>query len=141
MLSILICWSVQYASRSYRSIDPIYWVAITWLAYPLSYDLTSSIVLTSSCSSRRSYLSNWHTCNTRSVTLFPPSLALSSKILPISRLSTRGTVSSSLICCLPLLIPPPYGLCKCEFRCKVYRHIVYFTPFGVKYTDFEIALI
>ena len=35
----------------------------------------------------------------------------------------------------------PYGLYKCEFRCKVHRHIVYFTPFSVKYTNFKIALI
>src|SRR6266700_466979 len=37
-------------------------------AYPSSHDLTSSIVSTSSCSSRRSRLSNWHTSITRSVT-------------------------------------------------------------------------
>ena len=35
----------------------------------------------------------------------------------------------------------PYGLCKCQFRCKVHRYLVYFTPFGVKYIDFKIALI
>jgi len=79
---------------------------ITWLTYPSSYDLTSFIVLTSSRSSYRSRLSNWYTYITRSVTLSPSSLALSSKILPISRLSTKGTVSSSLICCSPFLMPP-----------------------------------
>ena len=76
---------------------------ITWLAYPLSYNSTSSIILTSSCKSR---LSNWYTYITRSVTLSPPSLALSLKILPISRLSIKGIVSSYLICCHPSLMPP-----------------------------------
>ena len=61
---------------------------------------------TSSYSSRRSHLTNWHTSITVSVTLSPPSLALSLKILPISKLSTRGTVSSYLIYCHPSLIPP-----------------------------------
>ena len=41
-----------------------------------------------------------------SVTLSPPSLALSSKILPISRLSIRGIVSSNLICYSLSLMPP-----------------------------------
>ena len=76
---------------------------ITWLAYPSSHNLTGSIISTSSYKSR---LSNWHTYITRSVTLSPPSLALSLKILPISRLSTRGIVSSYLICCYPSLMPP-----------------------------------
>ncbi len=77
-----------------------------WLAYLLSHDLIGSIILTSSYSSRRSCISNWYTYITRSVTLSPPSLTLSLKILPISRLSTRGTVSSNLIYCYPSLIPP-----------------------------------
>ena len=63
-------------------------------------------MLTSSCSSRRSRLSNWYTCITKSVILSPPSLTLSLKILPISRLFTRGVVFSNLICCYPSLIPP-----------------------------------
>ena len=76
---------------------------ITWLTYPLSYDLTGSIVLTSSC---KSCLSNWYTYITRTVTLSPPSLALSLKILPISRSSIRGAVSSGLICYHLSLMPP-----------------------------------
>ena len=79
---------------------------ITWLAYPLSYDLISSIILTSSCSSRRPCLSNWHTYSTRSIILFPPFLSLPLKIFPISRLSTRGIVSFNLIYCHLSLIPP-----------------------------------
>jgi len=59
-------------------------------------------MLTSSC---KSYLSNWHPYITKSITLSPPSLALSLKILPISRSSTRGVVSSTLICCHPSLMP------------------------------------
>ena len=73
-----------------------------WLTYPLSYDLTGSIISTSSYKSR---LSNWYTCITRSVTLSPPSLALSLKILPIFRLSTRGAVFSYSICCHLSLMP------------------------------------
>ena len=79
---------------------------ITWLTYPLSYDLTGSIVLTSSYSSRKSYLINWHTYITIFITLSPPPLALSLKILPISRSSIRGIVSSCLIYCHPSLMPP-----------------------------------
>ena len=79
---------------------------VMWLGYPSSYDLTGSIVSTSSCSSRRSYLSNWYTYITRSVILSPLSSALSLKILPISRSSTRGIVSPNSIYCLLLLIPP-----------------------------------
>ena len=41
-----------------------------------------------------------------SITLSPPSLALSLKILPISKLSIRGTVSSNLIYCSLSLMPP-----------------------------------
>ena len=63
-------------------------------------------MLTSSCSSYRSYLSNWYTSITRSITLSPPSLALSLNILPISRLSIRGAVSSNSICHSLSLIPP-----------------------------------
>jgi len=72
----------------------------------LSYNLTGSIILTSSCNSRRSCLINWHTYITISITLSPPSLALSLKILFISRSSIRGIVSSYLIYCYPSLIPP-----------------------------------
>ena len=79
---------------------------IIWLAYPLSYNSTGPIVLTSSCSSYRSCLSNWYTSITRSIILSPPSLALSLKILPISRPSIKGTVSSILIYCSLSLIPP-----------------------------------
>ena len=77
-----------------------------WLGYPLSHNLTGSIILTSSCSSRRSCLSNWHTSITRSITLSPPSLSLTLKILPVSRLSIRGIVPSYLIYYYPSLIPP-----------------------------------
>ena len=74
--------------------------------YPSSHDLTSSIMSTSSYSSCISCLSNWHTSITRSITLSPPSLALSLKILLISRLSIRGIVSFYLIYCYPSLMPP-----------------------------------
>ena len=84
----------------------MFWVVTMWLAYPLSHNLTSSIMLTSSCSSRRSCFSNWHTRPTRSVILSPPSLALFLKILPISRLSIRGIVSSGPICFSLSLMPP-----------------------------------
>ena len=86
---------------------------ITWLAYPSSYNLTGSIILTSSCSSCRSCLSTWYAYITRSVTLSPPSLALSLKILPIFRLSTRGIVSFYLICCYPSLMPPSIASVHC----------------------------
>ncbi len=79
---------------------------ITWFAYPSSYDLTGFIVSTSSYSSYISCLSNWHTCITRSIILSPPSLALSLKIFPISRLSIRGIVFSCLTCHYPSLTPP-----------------------------------
>ena len=78
---------------------------ITWLAYPLSYNFTSSIILTSSYNSCTSRLSNWHTYITRSITLSPPSLSLSLKILPISKLFIRGIVFSYLIYCHPSLMP------------------------------------
>ena len=77
-----------------------------WLAYPSSHNLTGSIILTSSCSSRRSHLSNWHTIITISITLSPPSLSLTLKILSASKSSTRGIVSSYLIYCHSSLIPP-----------------------------------
>ena len=77
-----------------------------WLAYPLSHNLTGSIILTSFYNSYRSYFIIWHTYITKSVTLFPPFLALSSKILPISRSSTKGIVSFYLICCYLSLMPP-----------------------------------
>ena len=67
------------------------------------YDSTGSTASTSSCSSRRT---PWHINNTRSIILSPLSLTSSLKILPISRLSTRGIVFSSLIC-YPLLLMPP----------------------------------
>ena len=79
---------------------------ITWLAYPSSYNLTSSIVLISSYSSRRSCLSNWYTSITVSVILSPPLLFLTLKIFLASRSFIRGIVSSYLICCHPSLIPP-----------------------------------
>ncbi len=41
-----------------------------------------------------------------SITLSPPSLALSLKILPISRLFTKGIVSFYLIYYHPFLMPP-----------------------------------
>ena len=99
----ILSWVCWYVNLPYVLM---YWVAITWLGYPSSHDSIGSIVLTSSCNSRRSPLNNWHANITRSVTLSPPSLALSSKILPISRLPTKGIVSSVLICCLLLLMPP-----------------------------------
>ena len=77
-----------------------------WLAYPSSYDFTGSIVLISSCSFCRSCLSNWYTSITVSVILSAPSLALSLKIFPISRLFTKGIVFSNLIYYYPSLIPP-----------------------------------
>ena len=70
-------------------------------------------MLTSSCSSYRSCLSNWHTYITKSITLSSPSLSLSLKILPISRLSIRGTVFSYLICCHPSLMPPSIASIYC----------------------------
>ena len=102
---VLIYW-VEYISSW---LPPTYSrteLVITWLTYPSSYDLTSSIILTSSCNSCRSYLNNWYTCITRSVTLSPPSLALSLKILSIFRLFTKGVVSFDLICCYLSLMPP-----------------------------------
>ena len=90
-----------------------YWVAITWLGYPSSHDLTGPIILISSCSSHRSRLINWHTYITISITLFLPSSALSLKILPISRLSIRGIVSSDLIYYSPSLIPPSLTSIHC----------------------------
>ena len=81
----------------------MYWVWITWLAYPLSYDLTGSIILTSSY---KSYLNNRHIFTTKSITLFLSSLDLSLKIPPFFRSFIRGTVSSNSICCLLFLIPP-----------------------------------
>ena len=56
-------------------------------------------------SSRKSYFSNWYTYITRPITLSPPFLALSLKILPISRLSTRGIVFFNPIYYYPFLIP------------------------------------
>ncbi len=81
-----------------------------WLAYPSSYNLTGSIILTSSY---KSYLSHWYTYITRSITLSPPSLTLSLKIFPIFRLFTRGVVSFYLICCLPSLMPPSIASIYC----------------------------
>jgi len=78
---------------------------ITWLAYPSSYNLTGFIILTSSYSSHRSYLSNWHIYITKSIILSPSFLVLSVKILPISKLSIRNIVSFNLIYCHPFLIP------------------------------------
>ena len=89
-----------------RTCVLMYWVAIMWLGYPLSHNLTNSIILTSSCSSYRSRLSNWHTSIIKSVTLSPPSLSLTLKILPAFRLFIRGAVSSCLIYCSLSLIPP-----------------------------------
>ena len=74
-----------------------------WLAYPLSYNLTGSIILTSSY---KSYLNNRHIFTTKSITLFLSSLDLSLKIPPFFRSFTRGVVSSNLICCHPFLMPP-----------------------------------
>ena len=79
---------------------------ITWLAYPLSYNLTGFIILTSSYSSCRFYFTNWYTSIIKSITLSSPSLSLFLKILSISRLFIRGIVSSYLIYCYPSLIPP-----------------------------------
>ena len=76
---------------------------ITWLTYPLSYNLIGSIISTSSC---KSCLSNQHIFTTKSITLSPPSLALSLKILPISSLSIRGIMPFSSIYYLLSLMPP-----------------------------------
>ena len=81
----------------------MYWVAIIWLAYPLSHDLTGSIVLTSSHSSCRSCLSNWYISITIFVILSPSSLFLTLKILSLSRLFIRCVVSFYLICCSSLM--------------------------------------
>ena len=102
MFSMSVCRYVSIScSHVFVYLCTEFW--ITWLAYLLSYDLTGSIVLTNSYKSR---LSNWYTCTTKSITLSSPSLALSLKILPISKLSTRGAVSFNLICCYFSLIPP-----------------------------------
>ena len=77
-----------------------------WPAYPSSHDLTGSITLTSSCSSHMSCLSNWHTSINRSITLSPPSLSLTLKILLASRSPIKGTVSSNLIYYSLSLMPP-----------------------------------
>ena len=61
---------------------------------------------TSSRSSCMSCLSNWHTSITKSITLSPPSLSLTLKILPASRSSIRGAVSPNLIYYSLSLIPP-----------------------------------
>ena len=105
MLSI----SVNLVYRYIMFLTSIYTYVLSciiWLTYPLSYNLTGSIILTSSCSSCRSYLSNWHISITRSITLSPPSLSLTLKIFLFSRLSIRGVVSSCSICCYPSLMPP-----------------------------------
>ena len=99
----VLSWVRQYVNPSHVLA---YRVAITWLGYPSSHDLTGSIVSISSYSSRRSRLSNWHTSITRSVILSPPSLSLTLKISSFSRLSIRGIISSYLICCRPSLMPP-----------------------------------
>ncbi len=72
----------------------------------MSHNSTGSIVLTSSYSSCRSCLSNWHTSIIISITLSPPSLSLTLKILLASRLFIRGIVSSYLIYYHPSLMPP-----------------------------------
>ena len=79
-------------------------------AYPLFYNLTGSIILTGS---HKSCLSNQSIYITKSITLSPPSLTLSLKILPISRLSIRGTVSFYLIYCYPSLMPPSIASIYC----------------------------
>ena len=104
-----ICWYIMYL----RTRVLMYWVVITWLGYPLSHDLTGSIILTSSYSSHTSCLNNWHTYITKSITLSPPSLALSLKILPISRLSTKSIVSSNSIYYHFSLIPPSIASIYC----------------------------
>ena len=63
-------------------------------------------MLTSSYNSCTSRLSNWHTSITKSVTLSPPSLSLTLKILLFSRLFVRGVVFFYLIYCYPSLMPP-----------------------------------
>ena len=72
----------------------------------MSHNLTGSIILTSSCSSHRSCLSNWHISITISVILSPPSLSLTLKILLASRSSIKGTVPFDLICHSLSLMPP-----------------------------------
>ena len=61
---------------------------------------------TSSYSSLRSCLSNWHTSITSSITLSPSSLSSTLKISSLSRSSIRGIVSSNLIWCSLSLMPP-----------------------------------
>ena len=102
---MLVCWyiSILY-TYIFMYLCTEFW--ITWLAYPSSHDLTGFIVLTSSYSSCRSCLTNWYISIIVAVILFPPSLALSLKILSIFRLSIRGIVSFYLICCHPSLMPP-----------------------------------
>ena len=114
-MSILVnsvCRYVTFLTLAYTYILS----CITWLVYPLSYNLTGSIVLTSSCSSYRSCLSNWHICVTRSIILSPPSLTFSLRIFSISRLFTKGVVFFNLICChLPLMPPSVASVCYTAF--------------------------
>ena len=70
-------------------------------------------MLTSSCSSYRSCLSNQYTSITRSITLSPPSLSSTLKIFLAFRSSIRGTVSSNLICYSLFLIPPLLASIRC----------------------------
>ena len=105
MLSILVnsvYWYVIFLTPTHTYVLS----CITWFTYPLSYNLTGSIMSTSSYSSCKSYLSNWHISVTSSITLSPPSLSLTLKILLASRLSTRGIVFFYLIYYYPSLMPP-----------------------------------
>src|SRR6266700_1365578 len=100
---MLIC---QYVARSHVPAYSRTELQSRDSAYPSSHDLTGSIISTSSCSSRRSRLSNWHTSITISIILSPPSLSLTLKILLLSKLFIKGIVSSYLIYCHPSLMPP-----------------------------------
>ena len=85
------------------SISFQYW---TNIQYQYQYGLILILNIDNSTGSRRSYLSNWHTSITVSITLSPPSLSLTLKIPLLSRLSIRNIVSFYLIYCHPSLMPP-----------------------------------
>jgi hypothetical protein len=78
----------------------------TWLGYPLSYSSTGSIPLTSLLRPCLNSLVINTTSISRSVTLTPFSLALSLKILSISKSLIRGVLCPNLTYWLLFLMPP-----------------------------------
>jgi hypothetical protein len=81
-----------------------------WLGYPSSYSSTGSILLTSLSRSCLNSLVTNTTSISRSVILAPSSLALSLKILSISKSLIRGVLCPNLIYWLLFLIPPVRSL-------------------------------